>query len=193
METISLFFKQGIDHILDIEGIDHMLFILSITVFFSLKEWKKLAWLITAFTVGHSITLALSIFELVSISRDFIETLIPITIIITCLNNLFKVVKPSQINYPFLYGMVLLFGCIHGLAFSNFLKMSLFEGDSIVGSLLGFNLGIEIGQLLIVLLFLGSIQIVLRLFKRIQHKHIVVMCSVLVMLSATNILWGLLQ
>lgn len=192
METFSLFFKQGLDHILDIDGIDHVLFILSITVFFSLKEWKKLAWLITAFTVGHSITLMLSVFEVLTINRNFIEILIPITIIITCLNNLLKVYKPSKINYPFLYIMVLIFGCIHGLAFSNFLKMALFEGDSIVGSLLGFNLGLEVGQLLIVLGFLGSIQLILRLFKSLKHKYVVVVCSILVMLMALNILLGLL-
>ncbi|MGK0385465.1 MAG: hydrogenase/urease accessory protein HupE [Patiriisocius sp.] len=191
MDTFILFFKQGLAHILDIDGIDHILFILSITVFFNLKEWKKLAWLITAFTIGHSITLVLSVFEILTVNRNLIELLIPITIIITCLNNILKVYRPSQINYMFLYGMVLFFGSIHGLAFSNFLKMALFEGDSLAGSLLGFNLGIEAGQLLIVLLFLGSIQLILRFFKAVQHTHIIIVCSVLVLLSALKILWDL--
>jgi hydrogenase/urease accessory protein HupE len=192
METGVLFFKQGLAHILDIDGIDHLLFILAITVFFSLKDWKKLAWLITAFTIGHSITLLLSVFDVFTAPRNLIELFIPGTIIITCANNLFKVYRPSQTNHQVLYGLVLLFGCIHGLAFSNFLKMTLFEGDDLAGSLLGFNLGIEVGQLLIVAVFLASIQAVLFVFKQLRHNHMITACSILILLGAFAILWNLL-
>ena len=192
METFVLFYKQGLAHILDINGIDHLLFILSITVFFSLKNWKKLAWVITAFTIGHSITLLLSVFDVFTAPRTIIEILIPVTIIITGANNLFKVYRPSQTNYQILYGLVLFFGCIHGLAFSNFLKMTLFEGDDLAMSLLGFNLGIGAGQLIIVAIFLTSIQGVLFLFKRIGHNHIIITCSILIILGALSILYNLL-
>ena len=169
MQTFALFFKQGLWHILDIDGIDHMLFILAMTVFFNPSHWKKLALLITAFTVGHSITLALSVYDVITLKRNLVEQLIPITIIITCINNFFKVYKPTQINYQLLYAVVLVFGCIHGLAFSNFLKMAFFEDDNLLVSLVGFNVGIELGQLLIVGVFLATIQTALYCFKKLKH------------------------
>ena len=190
MQTFALFFKQGLWHILDIDGIDHMLFILAMTVFFNPSHWKKLALLITAFTVGHSITLALSVYDVITLKRNLVEQLIPITIIITCINNFFKVYKPTQINYQLLYAVVLVFGCIHGLAFSNFLKMAFFEDDNLLASLVGFNVGIELGQLLIVGVFLATIQTALRSFKKLKHDHIIITSSALIILCALKILWN---
>lgn len=190
MQTFALFFKQGLSHILDIDGIDHMLFILAMTVFFNPSHWKKLALLITAFTVGHSITLALSVYDVITLKRNLVEQLIPITIIITCINNFFKVYKPTQINYQLLYAVVLVFGCIHGLAFSNFLKMAFFEDDNLLASLVGFNVGIELGQLLIVGVFLATIQTALYCFKKLKHDHIIITSSALIMLCALKILWN---
>ena len=190
MQTFALFFKQGLWHILDIDGIDHMLFILAMTVFFNPSHWKKLALLITAFTVGHSITLALSVYDVITLKRNLVEQLIPITIIITCINNFFKVYKPTQINYQLLYAVVLVFGCIHGLAFSNFLKMAFFEDDNLLASLVGFNVGIELGQLLIVGVFLATIQTALYCFKKLKHDHIIITSSALIMLCALKILWN---
>ena len=192
MQTFVLFFKQGLSHILDIDGIDHVLFILAITVFFNRSDWKKLALLITAFTIGHSITLVLSVYDVISVQRDIIEKLIPITIIITCVNNFFKVYKPTQINYKLLYTMVLFFGWIHGLAFSNFLKMAFFEDENLLASLVGFNIGIELGQLLIVCVFLALIETVLFYFKKLKHDHIILACSMLIIIFALKILRGLL-
>ncbi len=191
MNTFGFYFKQGLDHILDIDGVDHMLFILAMVVFFELKQWRQLLVLVTAFTIGHSITLALSSFEIVSINRDLIEFLIPITIIITCVNNIIRSNNNNK-GYYFLYGLVLVFGCIHGLAFSNFLKMSLFEEDSIVLSLLGFNLGIELGQLLIVLFFILITQGLRALFSSLTHKHIIVSTSIIVSAIALWILFQLI-
>lgn len=192
MQTFVLFFKQGLSHILDIDGIDHMLFILAITVFFNRSDWKKLALLITAFTVGHSITLVLSVYDVISVQRDIIEKLIPITIIITCVNNFFKVYKPTQINYKLLYTMVLFFGCIHGLAFSNFLKMAFFEDENLLASLVGFNIGIELGQLLIVCVFLALIETALFYFKKLKHDHIIQACSMIIIIFALKILRSML-
>jgi hydrogenase/urease accessory protein HupE len=192
MQTFVLFFKQGLSHILDIDGIDHMLFILAITVFFNRSDWKKLALLITAFTVGHSITLVLSVYDVISVQRDIIEKLIPITIIITCVNNFFKVYKPTKINYKLLYTMVLFFGCIHGLAFSNFLKMAFFEDENLLASLVGFNIGIELGQLLIVCVFLALIETVLFYFKKLKHDRIMQACSMIIIIFALKILRSML-
>lgn len=191
MQTFLLFFKQGLSHILDIDGIDHILFILAITVFFNRTHWKKLALLVTAFTLGHSITLVLSMYDVISLKRDMVEQLIPITIIITCANNFFKVYKPTKVNYKVLYTMVLVFGCVHGLAFSNFLKMAFFEDDNLLASLAGFNIGIELGQLLIVCVFLAATELALRVFKKIKHDHIIIACSGVITLCASKILWDL--
>lgn len=192
MQTVVLFFKQGLSHILDLDGIDHLLFILAITVFFSLSQWRKLALLITAFTIGHSITLVLSVYDIFTLPRDIIEQLIPITIIVTCINNFIKVYKPTQINYQLLYTIVLIFGCIHGLAFSNFLKMAFFEDDNLLASLVGFNIGIELGQLIIVGVFLAAIQMAFRGFKKLKHEHVIISCSAIILIFAVKILWDLL-
>ena len=192
MQTFVLFFKQGLSHILDLDGIDHLLFILAITVFFSLSQWRKLALLITAFTIGHSITLVLSVYDIFTLPRDIIEQLIPITIIVTCINNFIKVYKPTQINYQLLYTIVLIFGCIHGLAFSNFLKMAFFEDDNLLASLVGFNIGIELGQLIIVSVFLAAIQMAFRGFKKLKHEHVIISCSAIILIFAVKILWDLL-
>ena len=192
MQTFVLFFKQGLSHILDIDGIDHLLFILAITVFFSISQWKKLALLITAFTIGHSITLVLSVYDIFTLPRDITEQLIPITIIVTCINNFIKVYKPTQINYQLLYTTVLIFGCIHGLAFSNFLKMAFFEDDNLLASLVGFNIGIELGQLIIVGVFLAAIQMAFRGFKKLKHEHVIISCSAIILIFAVKILWELL-
>jgi len=192
MQTFVLFFKQGLSHILDLDGIDHLLFILAITVFFSISQWRKLALLITAFTIGHSITLVLSVYDIFTLPRDIIEQLIPITIIVTCINNFIKVYKPTQINYQLLYTTVLIFGCIHGLAFSNFLKMAFFEDDNLLASLVGFNIGIELGQLIIVGVFLAAIQMAFRGFKKLKHEHVIISCSAIILIFAVKILWDLL-
>ncbi|MDA9272639.1 HupE/UreJ family protein [Flavobacteriaceae bacterium] len=192
MQTFLLFFKQGLSHILDLDGIDHLLFILAITVFFSLSQWRKLALLITAFTIGHSITFVLSVYDIFTLPRDIIEQLIPITIIVTCINNFIKVYKPTQINYQLLYTTVLIFGCIHGLAFSNFLKMAFFEDDNLLASLVGFNIGIELGQLIIVGVFLAAIQMAFRGFKKLKHEHVIISCSAIILIFAVKILWDLL-
>ena len=192
MQTVVLFFKQGLSHILDLDGIDHLLFILAITVIFSLSQWRKLALLITAFTIGHSITLVLSVYDIFTLPRDIIEQLIPITIIVTCINNFIKVYKPTQINYQLLYTIVLIFGCIHGLAFSNFLEMAFFEDDNLLASLVGFNIGIELGQLIIVGVFLAAIQMAFRGFKKLKHEHVIISCSAIILIFAVKILWDLL-
>ena len=192
MNDFIFYFQQGLDHILDINGIDHLLFILAMVVFFDIKRWRRLLILVTAFTLGHSVTLALSSFNIVQIDSGLIELLIPITIIITCANNIIKTRKEQRTNYMFLYGLVLFFGLIHGLAFSNFLKMSLFEGDSILLPLLGFNLGIEIGQLLIVTVFMILVTLILKSTSAIKLKHITIVVSVIIMLVSIYLLQSLL-
>lgn len=151
------YIQLGIEHILDLEALDHLYFIVSFCLLYSLKDLRKIAALVTAFTVGHSITLALAALDMISVNPDLIETLIPITILISCLLNYWTLLKESEYRAPkgyLIYFVILFFGLIHGLGFSNFLSAMLFEGESIITPLLGFNIGIEIAQLIIVFIVL---------------------------------------
>lgn len=148
------YIQLGIEHILDPEGLDHLYFIVSFCLLYTIKDLRKIAALVTAFTVGHSITLALAALDKINVNPDLIETLIPITILLSCLLNYWTLLKEREYRAPkgyLIYFVILLFGLIHGLGFSNFLSAMLFEGESIVAPLLGFNIGIEVAQLIIVL------------------------------------------
>lgn len=151
------YIQLGIEHILDLEALDHLYFIVSFCLLYSIQDLRKIAALVTAFTVGHSITLALAALDKINVNPDLIETLIPITILISCALNYWTLFKETEYRAPkgyLIYFVILFFGLIHGLGFSNFLSAMLFEGESIITPLLGFNIGIEIAQLIIVLMVL---------------------------------------
>jgi hydrogenase/urease accessory protein HupE len=159
MNDFLVWFKTGFEHILDWNGYDHILYIIALCVSFSITDIKKLFILISAFTLGHSITLALSTLNLLSIPQTYIEILIPLTILVTCINNLSnrKSIMSRQtqsFNIKLNYSLAAFFGLIHGLGFSYLLKSMLGKEDSIIWPLLSFNIGIEVGQMLIVLLLL---------------------------------------
>ena len=156
MQDFKLYFGIGIDHILNWEALDHILFVSALCLRYLVKDWKKVVVLVTAFTIGHSITLALSALGLVHFATRWIEFLIPVTIIATAINNLTQ--RKSQVEHPsrlpLIYFFALFFGLIHGLAFANTL-ISLIGRDGIVVPLLAFNLGIEAAQLLVVAVILA--------------------------------------
>ncbi len=149
----SVYYNLGLEHILDIKGYDHMLFLLALCIPFTLRDWKKVLILATAFTIGHSVTLVLSTLDLVRFPMDWIEFLIPVTILLTARYDL---LRGTSINRNLHYGMALFFGLIHGMGFSNFLRGSMFPGEesNLVWQLLYFNLGIELGQVFVVIVFL---------------------------------------
>lgn len=157
MSEFGLYFGLGQEHILDYaNGYDHILFVLALCAVYLVRDWKKILILVTAFTIGHSITLALATLQLVTVDPAFIEFLIPLTIFITAVSNLFKKEEnlstgKVQINYVF----ALLFGLIHGLGFSNYLRAILGKNQSILSQLLAFNLGLEFGQIIVVAIFLA--------------------------------------
>lgn len=153
MGEFSLYFNEGWHHILDFNGYDHILFVAALCAIYLLNDWKKVLILVTAFTVGHSVTLALSVLNIVKVPSALIEFLIPVTIVITALTNVFSASQPvgnMRLNYFF----ALFFGLIHGLGFSNYLKSMLGSQTNIVQPLLAFNIGIEFGQVLIVIAIL---------------------------------------
>jgi len=151
MQEFNLYFRLGTEHILTWEALDHILFVSALCLRYLVTDWKKLLVLVTSFTLGHSITLALSALGLVHFTTQWIEFLIPMTIVATAINNLFQ--KKTNIEHPsrlpMIYFFALFFGLIHGLAFANtFLSLEGREG--LVLHLLAFNLGIEFAQLLVV-------------------------------------------
>ena len=150
MQDFPLYFELGWQHILDWQGYDHILFITALCGVYLLNDWKKVLILVTAFTIGHSITLALSILNLISIKSNWIEFFIPITIAFTCFYNIInKRTFPKKFNPTYL--MALFFGLIHGLGFSNYLKSLLGTSNNVVAELFAFNIGLEFGQIIIVI------------------------------------------
>jgi len=188
--------KLGFTHILDPQAYDHLLFIVALVAIYKLSEWKKVAILVTAFTIGHSITLALSAFEIITFRQDLIEILVPITILITALYNGIIAWQNKSLSQPkmsFNYSIAAFFGLIHGMAFSNQLKASLFPGEegTLFTQLLGFNIGIELGQLLIVFGILIISFIAFNLLK-INQRWWIMILSLIVTIFAGELLIGLL-
>ncbi len=179
MSEFGLYFGLGQEHILDYaNGYDHILFVLALCAVYLVRDWKKILILVTAFTIGHSITLALATLQLVAVDPAFIEFLIPLTIFITAVSNLFKKEEnlntgKVQINYVF----ALLFGLIHGLGFSNYLRAILGKNQSILSQLLAFNLGLEFGQIIVVAIFLALSFLVVDLLKVTRRDWKMVLSS----------------
>ena len=163
--NITFYIQEGIGHILDFQALDHMLFVVTLCCVYQFKDVTKILILLTAFTLGHSLTLILSGLNILRINQDLVETLIPITIIFAALTNLLGIGKSGK-SHRFKYVAAAFFGLIHGAGFSNYFRMML-EGieDSLVMPLLGFNVGIEIGQIIILCVYLLVLLILLRLLK----------------------------
>jgi hypothetical protein len=166
MSEFQLYFGLGKDHILDyVNGYDHILFVVALCALYLLRDWKQVLILVTAFTVGHSITLALSTLNIVSVNPKWIEFLIPVTIFITATSNIFrKEDSISNRNLQINYFYAAFFGLIHGLGFSTYLKTILGRDRNIISQLLAFNLGLELGQIIIVAIFLIASFILIDLF-----------------------------
>ncbi len=169
----------GFEHISDLEGYDHILFIVALCAVYRLSEWRRVAILATAFTIGHSITLALAALDIISFPTKWIEFFIPITIILTALYNVFftgtKVSDQGaftdrNVNLNYLFTIV--FGLIHGMGFSNFFRASMFPGEEnlLVQQLLAFNIGVELGQLMIIAFVLLLSYVVIDLLKAKQRE-----------------------
>jgi hypothetical protein len=153
MNDVELFFSLGWHHIISAGALDHILFIIALSAIYLFKDWKKVLILVTAFTIGHSFTLALSVYDVIRIDNKLVEILIPCTILITALFNFFQKnfnQKKIQLNYLF----ALFFGLIHGMGFANSIRFMLPKDEGIALPLLSFNIGLEAGQIVIVMLLL---------------------------------------
>lgn len=159
MDEFLVYARIGFRHIADLAGYDHILFIAALAIPYAPRDWRRLALLVTAFTVGHSLTLALATLRLVSVRPALVETLIPLTIIVTAALALFeqrRADEPRPSTSPLLrYALALGFGLVHGLGFSTYLRALLGAEESIALPLFAFNVGLELGQLLILTIVLG--------------------------------------
>lgn len=155
MNQFELYFKLGLHHIADLSAYDHILFIITLCTIYTFRHFKNLIVLITAFTIGHSFTLALAAYKIVVIEPNLIEFLIPISILLTAVYNLFRLNNLNQMkNLNLNYFLALIFGLIHGLGFSNYFLNLLGKEADIVMPLFSFNIGLEIGQLIILLVYM---------------------------------------
>ena len=150
MHPFQFYLKLGFNHIANFNGYDHILFLVVLCAVYQLKQWKKIIILVTAFTIGHSITLFLVSFDIFSIPSRYVKLLIPITIMITSLHNIRSIEKIKNSNMSKNYFLALFFGLIHGMDFSNYFKALIMSPEEIIIPLFGFNIGLEIGQFLIV-------------------------------------------
>lgn len=173
MSEFFIYLQLGYKHITDLNGYDHILFIIALCAIYRISDWKRILYLVTAFTIGHSITLAMAAMQVIEYDTNFIEFLIPLTIIITCVSNFFhrsteSVLDPEQFS-PARYFLALGFGLIHGLGFSSYLRSLLGKDQNIIMQLLAFNIGLEFGQLVIVCLSIGLSFLLLDGFKVKKH------------------------
>lgn len=164
MHDFSLYFELGWQHILNWRGYDHILFVMVLCGTYLLADWRRVLVLVTAFTIGHSITLALSVLKIIHIKTDLVEFLIPVTIVITAASNILAG-KSRPRNITFKYLLALFFGLIHGLGFSNYLNALLGKSTNIVAELFAFNIGLEFGQVIIVIAVLLISFILINIFK----------------------------
>ncbi|WP_417199271.1 HupE/UreJ family protein [Bizionia sp.] len=162
--------EYGINHVLDINAYDHVLFLIVLTVPYLFKDWKRVLVLVTIFTLGHTLSLVLAAYGVVSVNGALVEFLIPITILIVALFNVFTAGKGAQKEkIGVLFFLTLFFGLVHGLGFAREFQMMVGKSDNKLLTLLEFALGIELAQIIIVfvVLFLGYImQTVFRFSKR---------------------------
>jgi hypothetical protein len=183
MHEFWMYTQIGFNHIANLSGMDHILFVAALCIRYQLSDWKKWLILVTSFTIGHSVTLVLSVFNYLDFSTNWIEFLIPVTILITAISNMF--VKQFSFNskFPVIYFFALFFGLIHGLGFSFYLKSLLGLQQNIAPALLAFNVGLEIGQILIVMAILVISFIFVTLLKAPRRDFILIVSGGILTLS----------
>src|SRR5678809_699296 len=187
MSDFGFYFKLGWEHIISIGALDHQLFILALAAIYLLKDWKQVLILVTAFTIGHSITLALSVFDIIRFSAKWVEFLIPCTIVFTAIINLFQksfTPRSVRINYFF----ALFFGLIHGMGFANSIRFMLAEDQNIGLPLLSFNVGVEVGQIVIVFIILLLSYLFISVFLALRRIWVYLLSTVAIIFSLRMII-----
>ncbi len=173
--------EYGINHVLDINAYDHVLFLIVLTVPYVFKDWKRVLLLVSMFTLGHTLSLVLAAYNVVRVNAQIVEFLIPITILIVALFNVFTSGKGAQREkIGVLFLSTLFFGLIHGLGFAREFQMLLGDSDSKLALLLEFALGIELAQIIIVFLVLFLGYIVQTIFRFSKRDWVMVVSAIVV-------------
>jgi len=183
MHEFLMYMQIGFNHIANLSGMDHILFVAALCIRYQLSDWKKWLVLITAFTIGHSVTLVLSVFNYLDFATNWIEFFIPVTILITSISNMFVKKFTFNTKFPVIYFFALFFGLIHGLGFSFYLKSLLGIQQNIAPALLAFNVGLEIGQIIIVMAILVISFIFVMLLKAPRRDFILIVSGGILALS----------
>lgn len=180
MSQFWFYLKLGLTHVLDLNAYDHILFLIVLTVAYTFKDWKRVLWLVTIFTIGHTISLVLSLYGVVKVNAKLIEFLIPLTILIMAVYNIFTAGKnPGKAKKGLLLVSALFFGLIHGLGFSNYFKPIVASQESKILPLIEFALGVELAQVIIVL-FVLLISFVMQTIFRFSKRDWVMVASAIV-------------
>jgi len=164
MSDFSFYFRLGWEHIMSKEALDHLLFIAALAAIYLLKDWKQVLVLVTAFTIGHSLTLALSVLDIIRFNTKWVEFLIPCTIIITALSNVFQKKFTAQ-SIRINYFLALAFGLVHGMGYANTLRWMIAPDQGLGWTLFGFNVGLEAGQIVVVTLLLLLAYLIVNILK----------------------------
>jgi len=180
MSQFWLYFNLGLEHVLDWNAYDHILFLIVLVAAYSFSSWKRVLWLVTIFTLGHTLALFLSVYGVVSVSSRWVELLIAVTILVTALYNIFTAKKKeSQKNVSLLYGATAFFGIIHGLGFSTYFKMIASGTESKFLPLLEFALGIEAAQVIVVVIVM-ILGFIFQNFFRVNRRDWILVLSAIV-------------
>ncbi len=185
MKDFIFYFKIGWFHIMSTAATDHLFFIAVLAIIYSFSDWRKVLILVTAFTLGHAITLFMSVLNLISLNSEMVEFLIPCTILVTAMVNL--CLKQEQLaSHVMQYGIALGFGLIHGLGYANYIRMILSADQQLVWGLLSFNLGLEAGQIVVVCLVLLTVWLSTRMHAK-AHLQWIRIVSAAVLLFALKL------
>ncbi len=180
MSEFWLYVKLGFSHVLDWSAYDHILFLIVLTVGYTFDNWKRILALVTFFTLGHTISLFLATYNVVSVNSKLVEFLIPLTILATALFAVFTAKNTSKDGkMGVLYGATIFFGLIHGLGFSSYFKAISSNVNSKILPLIEFALGVEGAQIVIVLLVL-IISFIFQTFFRFSKRDWVLVISSIV-------------
>lgn len=182
MGDFGFYFGLGWEHIISPDALDHQLFIAALCAIYVLRDWKQVLILVTAFTIGHSITLALSVLDVVRFPSKWVEFLIPVTIVLTAFFNVFqKKFTPRSVRIN--YFLALFFGLIHGMGFANSIRFMLAQDQQLGWSLFGFNVGLEAGQIVVVLILLLLTQFITGLLRANRREWVLFLSGGIFLMS----------
>ena len=179
MSDFWLYLKLGLTHVLDWQAYDHIVFLIVLIAAYNFSNWKRIFILVSLFTIGHTASLLLANYSVVTVSSKWIEFLIPVTILVAAIYNLFtsgKINRSEKVGL--FYVITVFFGLIHGFGFATYYKM--ITGGNEILPLFEFALGIEFAQLIIVTIVLISSFIFQSIFRFNKRDWVLVVSSIVI-------------